>query len=72
MTQHKNKLAVLLILTLLLMFSATAFADGTAPPPPDNTTTYLYYINGYWIAMTPLDYFIATWGYSVCQALLWC
>jgi len=74
MTKHKHKLSLLLILTLLLMTSAVAFADGGGPetPPPDNTTTYLFNINGYWIAMTPLAYFIDTMGYGVCVALMWC
>lgn len=59
--------------------SAQTPAVGPTMPPPmfenggdDNTTTYLYFVNGYVIAMTPLSYFIITWGYDVCQALLWC
>jgi hypothetical protein len=84
MTLRKRVLTLMLALLMFAMpilvnAQTTDPAVGPTMPPPmfqnggdDNTTTYLYFVNGYVIAMSPLAYFIITWGYDVCQALLWC
>jgi hypothetical protein len=73
MTQHKPKLAVLLILTLLLMFSGAAFADGTDPgPSSNNTTTYLIQMGGYWVAVTYVDYLYWQYYLYLCSLMPFC
>jgi hypothetical protein len=72
---QKPIVVTLLILTLLLIFSVPALADDPTPTAlgdANNTTTYVFYVNGYYIAMTPFAYVITTMGYDVCQALFWC